>query len=74
MGWKFAVGKLGALKNFVRDYIMELECQILQEYIPISVGSSRGSDMDVEEDDDEIEAFDSDFESVDMEMIFCCIY
>jgi len=30
--------------------------------------------MDVEEDDDEIEAFDSDFESVDMEMIFCCIY
>jgi len=66
MGWKFAVGKLDALTNFVRDYIVELECQILEEHIPITVGSSRGSDMyEEEEEADEIEAFDSDFESDD---------
>lgn len=56
MGWKFAVGKLDSLTNFIRDYIVELECQILEESIPITVGGLDDDDMD-------FGAFDEDAES-----------
>jgi hypothetical protein len=38
MAWKGIAGSFGKLESFVRDYIVELECDILEESIPVTVG------------------------------------
>ena len=70
MGWKFVVGKLGALTSFVRDYIVEWECQILEECTPVTVGmEAEEEEEDIfesnefEEFDEESDDYDSDSES-----------
>jgi hypothetical protein len=39
MAWKSLAGSFGRLEGFVRDYIVELECIILEESIPCTVAS-----------------------------------
>jgi len=60
MAWKFVAGSFGKLEGFVRDYIVELECQILEDCIPITTvgdddsGEGEG-DIDscgIDDDDD----------------------
>lgn len=38
MAWKSVAGSFGKLERLVRDYIVELECDILEESIPVTVG------------------------------------
>eukprot|EP00979_Chaetoceros_neogracilis_P002331 scaffold409_cov295-Chaetoceros_neogracile.AAC.1 len=51
MAWKFLAGSFGKLETFVRDYIVELECMILEESIPVTIGDIRSDDV-VSDDDD----------------------
>ncbi|GFH44775.1 hypothetical protein CTEN210_01249 [Chaetoceros tenuissimus] len=52
MAWKFLAGSFGKLESAVRDYIVELECNILEESIPVTVRD--------DDDDDEVDAMDGD--------------
>lgn len=49
MAWKSLAGSFGRLEGFVRDYIVELECIILEESIPCTVvsGDNVSEDGDV---------------------------
>jgi hypothetical protein len=38
MTWKAVAGSFGKLERFVKEYIVELECDILEESIPVTVG------------------------------------
>lgn len=50
MAWKFCAGSFGKLEAIVRDYVVELECQILEEHIPVTV--VEGGEDDNNEDED----------------------
>ena len=55
MVWKFIAGRFDALEEIVRNYFIEVECTILEESVPVTIGE--GS---VEEYDDF--SFDADLE------------
>lgn len=38
LAWKFLASSFGKLENRVRDYIVDMECAILEESIPLTVG------------------------------------
>jgi hypothetical protein len=57
MAWKFLANSFGKLENRVRDYIVDVECAILEESIPLTVGP--GSEV-MEEDIDIAESEDGD--------------
>lgn len=59
MAWKLVATSFGKLEGTVRDYIVDLECSILEENIPVTVGGEQG--------DDDIEVFSSDDEEVSEE-------
>lgn len=48
MAWKFVAGSFGKLEGVVRDYIVDLECAILEESIPVTINE----DVDVDDDMD----------------------
>jgi len=54
--WKFLASSFGKLENRVRDYIVDVECAILEESIPLTVGPGSQVDevsIDVEVSEDE---------------------
>lgn len=59
MAWKLVATSFGKLEGTVRDYIVDLECSILEENIPVTVGEEQG--------DDDTEDFASDDEEVSEE-------
>lgn len=77
MVWKFLAGSFAKLEGVVREYIVDLECAILEESIPVTVGDgveddgesllSEGSEgvMYEDDDDDEEEEEDDDDEDYD---------
>ena len=66
MTWKFIAGSFAKLESTVRDKIVEYECAMLEESIPITVGKEANNDeeedmsVDDDDDDDEDTFFDSD--------------
>jgi hypothetical protein len=65
MTWKFVTGSYIKLETFVREYIVEMECSLLQDSMPLTVGpgSILDEDMDAErfpdeEEGEEEQAFD----------------
>ena len=50
MIWKLLAGRFDALEELIRNYFVELECNILEETIPITIGEGAG----LEDDDDEL--------------------
>lgn len=48
MTWKFLAGSFGKLEGVVRDYIVDLECAILEENIPVTIRDEE----DVKEEED----------------------
>ena len=54
MMWKFLAGSFAKLESFVRDAIVDLECAILEESIPVTIrdGDSSTGGMDYGEEDD----------------------
>ena len=69
MGWKFIATSFGKLESKVRDYIVDMECAVLEESIPLTVGpGSQDVDEEIEEEDDDVfmdavEALDSESQS-----------
>jgi len=70
MGWKFVAGKLDALYNFVRNIIVDMECDIFEETIPVTVGveepeaeeaSFVTSDVEEDDGDEDFDSEESDF-------------
>lgn len=43
MAWKFLAACFGKMENLVRDYIVELECNILEDRIPLTIPDSAGN-------------------------------
>lgn len=60
MAWKFLAGSFGKLESAVRDYIVEMECNILEESIPVTVRD--------DEDDDEVDAMDGEVDDADLDL------
>lgn len=72
MAWKFLAGSFGKLEGWIRDYIVELECAILEEGIPVTIrdemedegdDSSFSASSDDDDDDDDFDANEDDDES-----------
>jgi len=75
MTWKFLAGSFMKLETLVRDYIVELECAILEDCIPVTihgdvsdegdVGSDSDEEVDEEDDNDdddsEYDEYDDDY-------------
>lgn len=49
MVWKSLAGSFGKLEGMVRDSIVELECAILEEHIPVTIGDNDGESSDIDE-------------------------
>ena len=50
MLWKFLAGRFDALEGLIRSYFVELECKILEETIPVTIGE--GVMVDIDDNDD----------------------
>lgn len=53
MGWKFVAGQFDGLEGWMRSIIVEVECGILEERIPVTVGGDFEEEEDIEEYVDE---------------------
>jgi len=57
VSWKFLAGKFGTLESHIREQIVDYECQILEDCVPLTVtepdDDDEDEDVDTEEDDDE---------------------
>lgn len=38
MAWKFVAGSFAKLENKVKEYVVDMECEILEESVPLTVG------------------------------------
>jgi hypothetical protein len=67
MAYKSVASAFGKLLSFVKDRLVEIECQILEQNIPLTVGvpTIRETEEDIEEDDGEDD--DWDLAVVDMD-------
>jgi hypothetical protein len=55
LGWKFLASSFGKLERRVRDCIVDLECAILEESIPLTVGpGSQDVDLLLEDEDGDV--------------------
>jgi hypothetical protein len=56
LAWKGVASAFSKLENDVREYIVDMECEILEESVPLTIGvdSMEADDVvsDVEDDDD----------------------
>jgi len=82
MGWKFMAGSFGKLEAVVKEYLVDLECAILEESIPVTIRHGLddldGSDGSEEDDlsalfgngsgNDDAVASSDDMESSDEEL------
>jgi hypothetical protein len=62
MIWKFLAGSFGKLENLVREQIVDLECAILEDSIPITIGGTDDAVSNEESDDDDDDDYESDEE------------
>jgi hypothetical protein len=64
MAYKFVAGSFGRAYGVVRDYVVEMECMILEECMPVTIGDAMSDDDDNysegEEEDSEADEEDSD--------------
>ncbi|GAX23779.1 hypothetical protein FisN_12Hh357 [Fistulifera solaris] len=62
MAWKGLANVFGQIYGKIRTYLVEIECQQLEQAIPLTIveGTSGGADADEEDDDDEFDGNDSD--------------
>jgi hypothetical protein len=58
MVWKFVAGSFGKLESVVRDYIVDLECSILEESIPVTIGALGVDSSNDDSEKEEEEEFD----------------
>ena len=63
LAWKGVATTFSKLENNVREYIVDMECEILEESVPMTVGV----DSVEEEDDTDVEEVESEDVSVDGE-------
>lgn len=69
--WKGVATCFTKLENEVREYIVDLECEILEDSVPVTVGAGAEEEDDGEEEDvigEEDESFEEDEEDDDMEV------
>lgn len=52
MVWKFSAAAFGKLEGLVRDYVIELECNILEESTPVTGPDSTRYSLDKQEESD----------------------
>ena len=62
LAWKGIVGVYSKLEEGVRDYFVDLECEILEESVPLTVGVEAEEEDEVEESD---EVYDNDDDMYD---------
>lgn len=68
LGWKFFATSFGKLESRVRDYIVDMECAILEESIPLTVGpGSQDVDEQIREGDEDDDVFMDAVEALDRE-------
>jgi hypothetical protein len=68
LGWKFFATSFGKLESRVRDYIVDMECAILEESIPLTVGpGSQDVDEQIGEEDEDDDVFVGAVEALDRE-------
>lgn len=68
LGWKFFATSFGKLESRVRDYIVDIECAILEESIPLTVGpGSQDVDEQIREGDEDDDVFMDAVEALDRE-------
>ena len=68
LGWKFFATSFGKLESRVRDYIVDMECAILEESIPLTVGpGSQDVDEQIGEEDEDDDVFVGVVEALDRE-------
>lgn len=56
LAWKGVVGVYSKLEEGVRDYFVDLECEILEESVPLTVGVEAEEENEVESN----EVYDND--------------
>ena len=66
LGWKFLASSFGKLESRVRDSIVAMECAILEESIPLTVGPG-SQDVDVSLEDEDGDVFMDAVEELDYE-------
>jgi hypothetical protein len=67
MAYKSVASAFGKLLSFVKDRLVEIECQILEQNIPLTVGvpTIRETEEDIKEDDGEDDDWDLDVVDLD---------
>lgn len=60
VSWKFLAGKFSTLESHIREQIVDYECQILEDCVPLTVTETddEDEDVDTEEEEDDDEAMD----------------
>jgi hypothetical protein len=58
MTWKFVAQSFLTLENYVRDIIVDYECTLLEQTIPITIGKESQIDNNNDDDDDDAIKFD----------------
>jgi hypothetical protein len=66
LGWKFLASSFGKLESRVRDSIVDMECAILEESIPLTVGPG-SQDVDISLEDEDGDVFMDAVEELDYE-------
>ena len=61
--WKGVASAFTKVENEVREYIVDLECEILEESVPVTVGVGVGALDDEDEIGDEFVSSDGEYES-----------
>lgn len=62
MVWNFVSGSFGKLESVVRDYVVDLECAILEDSIPVTIGGDVDSESDAEENGESDFSNDSEYD------------
>ena len=61
LAWKGVATAFSKLENNVREYIVDMECEILEDSVPLTVGVDLMDEEDVSDvDDDDVETEDDD--------------
>lgn len=63
--WKGVASSFSKMENAVREYIVDLECEILEECVPVTVGVGAENDDDAEESADIMEIDEETFDEED---------
>lgn len=72
LAWKGVATAFGKLENNVREYIVDMECEILEESVPLTVGvdamedeedvSDVEEEVETEDDGEDLDSYDDDYD------------